>query len=164
MIWDILLGLYLLGAAITFVYFMYKGTRACIRTAFGFKPQYKIWAPFNIIASKDIIKDLSNPIKEGEPEYFSAILTSFANGGMFGLIYPIYLPIYCVRQPIKIFIKTLAYKIVISKEEKVQRALGTDRPETPRNSSMMYNCSGRYGSTLQQNMVGNKGPDKRGPR
>lgn len=124
MIWTILSSLYLLGAAITFVYIWYKGIKACIRTSFGFKPQYKIWEPFKV-CRKSIYEDLLKT----EPEYIEVVLNSFTYGGMFGIIYPIYLPIYFIRQPIKIFIKTLVYKIVATKEERVQRALGTDRPE-----------------------------------
>jgi hypothetical protein len=123
MIWEILFLSYLLGAAIISMYFIYKGLRACIRTAFGFKPQRKIWKPFNYFYNATIRECLNRE------EYFNAILNTLACGGMFGIIYPIYLPIYFVRQPIKTFIKTLAYKIVTTKEEKVQRALGTDRPE-----------------------------------
>ena len=129
MFWNILFLLYLLGAVITFIYIMYKGIKACIRTAFGFKPQYKIWAPFNA-GRKTITKDLSDPIKRAEPEYCDVVMNSLAYGMLFGVIYPVYLPIYLVRQPIKIFIKTLAYRIFISKEERVQRALGAEPEES----------------------------------
>jgi len=161
MIWDILLGLYLLGAAITFVYIWYKGIKACIRTSFGFKPQYKIWAPFNA-GSKTITKDLSDPIKRAEPEYCDVVMNSLAYGMLFGVIYPVYLPIYLVRQPIKTYIKTLAYKIVATKEERVQRALGTDRPEKDDTSQRLQAILGShkrfYG--LQRPQVS----DRKGPR
>lgn len=138
MIWDILISLYLLGATIISTYFVYKGIRACIRTAFGFKPQRKIWKPFNHVYNTTI-EDLDRD----EPIYFGAILNTLSFGGVFGIIYPIYLPIYFVRQPIKIFIKTLAYRIFISKEERVQRALGAEpeEPEVPQTSYQYYYSS-----------------------
>lgn len=155
MIWDILLGLYLLGAAITFTYFVYKGIRACIRTAFRFKPQRKIWRPFNHFYNTTI-----GDLDRDEPIYFGAILNTLAMGGMLGIIYPIYLSIYFVRQPLKIFIKTLAYKVVTTKEEKVQRALGTDRPEKPGKPDTTYYYSGSY-SPPQTTWAWSKGRLKR---
>ena len=140
MFWYILLGLHLLGAVITFVYIWGKGIKVCIRVAFRLKPQYKIWEPFSVCRGS-ILHNLCRP----QPEYSEVVVSSLAYGGMFSIIYPIYLPIYFVRQSLKIFIKTLAYKIVATKEEQVQRALGTDRPEKDDTSQRHQAVSGSWG-------------------
>lgn len=146
MIWEILFGLYLLGAAITFIYIGGKGIKACIRAAFGLSPQYKIWAPFKW-SRRIVLGDIGNDCDWG-----LGLLASCGIGLMYAAIYPVYLPAYAIKKRIKYWL----YKMVATKEEQVQRALGTDRPEKDDTSqiqrlqAILGSHKKSYGSQLPQ--------------
>ena len=132
MIWDILLGLYLLGAAITFVYVGGKGIKACVRAAFGLPPLYKIWAPFEW--SRQIVL---GDVNLNTPDWGFGLFSASGIGLGFAIIYPVYLPAYAIKNRIKYWL----YKIVATKEEQVQRALGTEEPGLPSTTAYYYSGS-----------------------
>ena len=124
--WSILLGLYLLGGIIVFGYIFCMGIKIYTRAMFKLPNHSKMWGPFNVCGQK-LIKDISSRRRYtwDTPDLVYGIFFSGVLGIIFGIIYPIWLLIYFSKSQIR----QLIYKIVATKEERIQKALGTDTPD-----------------------------------